>query len=135
MATRASGNLAQLWAIAEGNIADFFEPYDAVKRDHTGQPQHTDEGALSTETRVRPKLLTDLPPELAALIEDITFDNKGRAIPKLYSKLAASKESAQSLTTRAKPTSARPAQPLPGDVCPPFKIGMPAQAGSDECEL
>ena len=92
MATRASGNLAQLWAIAEGNIADFFEPYDAVKRDHTGQPQHTDEGALSTETRVRPKLLTDLPPELAALIEDITFDNKGRAIPKLYSKLAASKE-------------------------------------------
>src|SRR6516164_9108921 len=31
---------AQLWAIAEGNIADFFEPYDAVKRDHTGQPEH-----------------------------------------------------------------------------------------------
>jgi hypothetical protein len=25
-----------LWAIAEGNVADFFEPYDAVKRDHTG---------------------------------------------------------------------------------------------------
>jgi hypothetical protein len=41
---------------------------------------------------MRPKLLTDLPPELAALIEDITFDNKGRAIPKLFSKLQANAE-------------------------------------------
>jgi hypothetical protein len=59
---------AQLWAIAEANLADFFETYDTVKRDYTGQPEHTDEGGLSTETRVRPKLLTDLPPDLAKLI-------------------------------------------------------------------
>src|SRR6516164_2373620 len=57
----------QLWAIHEGNLADYFEPYDAVKRDHTGQPERTDEGALSTETRMRPKLLTDLPADLAKL--------------------------------------------------------------------
>jgi hypothetical protein len=41
---------------------------------------------------MRPKLLTDLPPELAALIEDITFDNKGRAVPRLYSKTWANAE-------------------------------------------
>ena len=40
----------------------------------------------------RPKLLEDLPPEAAKLIEDITIDSKGRAIPKLYSKLQANKE-------------------------------------------
>ena len=92
----------QLWAICGGNIADFFEPYDTVKRDHTGQPERTDEGALSTETRMRPKLLTDLPPELAALIEDITFDNKGRAIPKLFSKLQANAELRKMLNISAK---------------------------------
>jgi hypothetical protein len=95
---------AQLWAIAEGNIADFFEPYDAVKRDHTGQPQHTDEGALSTETRVRPKLLTDLPPDLAKLIEDVQVDNRGRLIPKLYSKERANKELRNMLNISAKET-------------------------------
>jgi hypothetical protein len=36
--------------------------------------------------------LTDLPPELAALIEDVTIDGEGRAIPKLYNKLQASRE-------------------------------------------
>ena len=40
----------------------------------------------------RPRLLSDLPPEIARLIEDVTIDSKGRLIPKLYSKLQASKE-------------------------------------------
>jgi hypothetical protein len=51
-----------LWAIHEADITDFFETYSTVKRDHTGQPETTDGGALLTETRMRPKLLTDLPP-------------------------------------------------------------------------
>jgi hypothetical protein len=47
---------------------------------------------LSTELRVRPKLLTDLPPDLAKLIEGVQVDNRGRLIPKLYSKVQANKE-------------------------------------------
>jgi hypothetical protein len=93
---------SQLWAIAEGNIADFFETYDTVKRDHNGQPEHTDEGGLSTETRVRPKLLTDLPPDLAALIEEVRPDARGRLIPKLYSKHQANKELRAMLNLSAK---------------------------------
>jgi hypothetical protein len=93
---------AQLWAITEGNIADFFEPYDAVKRDHTGQPEHTDEGAPLTETRVRPKLLTDLPPDLAKLIEDVQVDHRGRFVPRLYSKERANKELRNMLNLSAK---------------------------------
>ena len=93
---------AQLWAITEGNIADFFEPYDAVKRDHTGQPEHDEKGLLLTETRVRPKLLTDLSPDLAKLIEDVQVDNRGRLIPRLYSKERANKELRAMLNLSAK---------------------------------
>jgi len=82
----------KLWAIHEADIGDFFETYSTIKRDQTGQPERRDEGALSTETRMRPKLLADLSPELAKLIEDVTVDSKGRLIPKLYSKLQANKE-------------------------------------------
>jgi len=92
----------RLWGLHESNIQDFFERYDTIKRDHTGQPEHDEKGALSVETRMRPKLLGDLPPELAALIEDITIDSRGRLIPKLYSKLQASKELRQMLNISAK---------------------------------
>src|SRR6516225_1261328 len=61
-----------LWAIHEADIGNLWETYSTIKRDHTGQPERTDEGALSTETRERPKLLPDLPPEVAKLIEDVT---------------------------------------------------------------
>jgi hypothetical protein len=88
-----------LWAVHEADLADYFETYNAIERDDTGQP------ALSTETRVRPKLLTELPPELAALIEDVTIDAKGRAIPKLYSKMQASKE-LRSMLNIGKPVEA-----------------------------
>jgi len=84
------------WAMHEANIQDFFEE----------DPQIQDQNAISTNnpseqksaknsssrTRMRPRLLTELPPELAAVIEDVTIDGKGRAIPKLYNKLQANKE-------------------------------------------
>ena len=54
------------------------------------------------ETRERPRLLADLSPETAKLIDDITIDSKGRAIPKLYSKLQANKELRQMLNIGAK---------------------------------
>jgi hypothetical protein len=91
-----------LWSVHEARLTDYFESYEAVKRDFTGQPEHDDKGALSTETRARPKLLTSLPPELAALIEDIVIDSKGRAVPKLYSKLQANKELRAMLNISAK---------------------------------
>jgi hypothetical protein len=82
----------RLWAIHEADLADYFETYNAIERDHTGQPKHDENGALSTQVRERPKLLVELPPELAALIEDVTVDSKGRLIPKLYSKTWANAE-------------------------------------------
>ena len=60
--------------------------------------------SLLTETRVRPKLLTSLPPELAKLVEDVTIDNRGRLIPRLYSKHQANKELRNLLNISAKET-------------------------------
>jgi hypothetical protein len=52
--------------------------------------------------RVVPRPLTELDPETAKLIEDVTVDSKGRLIPKLYSKLQANKELRAMLNIGAK---------------------------------
>jgi hypothetical protein len=47
---------------------------------------------MLTVTKERPRLISELSPDISKLIEDVTYDSKGRAVPKLYSKLQASKE-------------------------------------------
>jgi hypothetical protein len=81
-----------LWAIREANIQDFFEQYDEPVTDKLGNEIIDEGGSPKRRKGERPRLLTDLPPELAALVEDVTIDSKGRAIPKLYNKLQASRE-------------------------------------------
>ncbi len=76
----------------EASIKDFFEQYAEPVTDKSGNPVTDEKGAPLARVRERPRLLTDLPPDLAALIEDVTIDRKGRAVPKLYNKLQASKE-------------------------------------------
>jgi hypothetical protein len=82
----------QLWGMHEANIKDFFEQYAEPVTDKSGNPVTDEKGAPLARVRERPRLLTELPPDLAALVEDVTIDRKGRAVPKLYSKLQASKE-------------------------------------------
>jgi Terminase small subunit len=64
-----------LWNIHEADIGDYFETHD-----------------IDGKTIERPKRLSDLPPEIRKNIEKITIDGRGRAVPQLYSKLAASQE-------------------------------------------
>jgi hypothetical protein len=80
-----------LWAIHEANIGDFFETVEVAKVDKDGKAE-TDEAGNMLTVKERPRLISDLAPEVAQLIEDVTYDSKGRAVPKLYSKLQASKE-------------------------------------------
>jgi hypothetical protein len=82
----------QLWGMHEANIKDFYEQYAELVTDKSGNPVTDEKGAPLARVRERPRLLTELPPELAALVEDVTVDKRGRAIPKLYNKLQASKE-------------------------------------------
>ena len=47
---------------------------------------------IDGKTIERPKRLSDVPPEIRKNIEKITIDGRGRTVPQLYSKLAASQE-------------------------------------------
>ena len=88
-----------LWAIHEANIQDFFTTEDQINpTETTNNPaeiaNNSDQQkvAVSPRARVVPRPLTDLAPETAKLIEDVTIDSKGRAVPKLYSKTWANAE-------------------------------------------
>ena len=59
----------------EADIGDYFETHE-----------------IDGKTIERPKRLADLPAEIRKNIEKITIDARGRAVPQLYSKLAASQE-------------------------------------------
>jgi terminase small subunit-like protein len=65
----------QLWAIHEADIGDFFESHD-----------------VGGKTIEQPKRLKDLPPEIRRNIEKVVIGARGRAVPQLYSKIAASQE-------------------------------------------
>ena len=91
-----------LWAIHEANIGDFFERYDKEVTDKNGNIETDEKGAVLRQACERPKLLADLSPEMAKLIQDVWVDNEGRLIPRLYSKLAANKELRAFLNLSAK---------------------------------
>jgi hypothetical protein len=82
----------RLWAIHEANIGDYFETVEVAKVGKDGKAETNEAGKLLTVKNERPRLISDLAPEMAQVIEDVTIDSKGRPIPKLYSKLQASKE-------------------------------------------
>jgi hypothetical protein len=78
--------------VLEANIQDLFEIYEQPKVTKDGKIETDQTGQMRVERKERPRLISDLAPEVAQLIEDVTADRKGRLIPKLYSKLQASKE-------------------------------------------
>ena len=89
----------KLWAIHEANIQDFFTTEDQINPpETTNNPAEIANNpdqqkvAVSPRARVVPRPLTELDPETAKLIEDVTVDSKGRLIPKLYSKTWANAE-------------------------------------------
>ena len=81
-----------LWAIHEANIGDLWETYEAAKVGKDGKAETDEAGHLLTVKKERPRLISELSPDIAKLIEDVTADSKGRLIPRLFSKLQASKE-------------------------------------------
>jgi hypothetical protein len=82
----------RLWAIHEANIQDLFEVAERAKTNKDGNIETDENGGMLTVREERPRLISDLAPEVAQLIEDVTVDGRGRSIPRFYSKLQASKE-------------------------------------------
>jgi len=91
-----------LWNIHEADVGDLFETYAVIETDKDGSIQSDADGNIATQQKQRPKLLSDLPPETRRNIEKITLDAKGRAVPQLYSKIAASQELRRMLNIGAK---------------------------------
>jgi hypothetical protein len=82
----------QLWAIHEADIGDFFETVEVAKSDKDGKAGTDEAGEMLTVRKQRPKLLSDLPPDLRKAIEHVQVDAKGNVVPQLYSKLQANAE-------------------------------------------
>ena len=82
----------QLWAIHEADIGDFFETVEIAKSDKDGKAATDETGKMLTVKKQRPKLLSDLPPDLRKAIEHVQLDAKGNVVPQLYSKAQANAE-------------------------------------------
>jgi hypothetical protein len=76
----------QLWEIHAADIGDCFETYEAAKVGKDG------DGKMLTVRKQRPRLLSDLPPDLRKAIEHVQVDARGNIVPQLYSKLQANAE-------------------------------------------
>jgi hypothetical protein len=81
----------QLWAIHEADIGDCFETYEAAKVGAEGKLETDEAGKMLVVRKQRPKLLSDLPPDLRRAIEEVTVDRHGNYVPRLYSKVNANK--------------------------------------------
>jgi len=82
----------QLWDILEADIGDFFEAVEVAKVDKDGKAETNAAGNMLTVKRERPRLLSDLPPDLRKAIEHVQVDARGNVVPQLYSNLQANAE-------------------------------------------
>jgi hypothetical protein len=82
----------QLWAIHEADIGDFFETVEVAKSDKDGKLETDETGKMLTVRKQRPRLLSDLPPDLRKAIEHVQVDARGNVVPQLYSKVQANVE-------------------------------------------
>jgi hypothetical protein len=81
-----------LWAIHEADIGDLWETYEAARVGKDGKAEIDEAGRMLTLRNQRPKLLSDLPPDLRKAIEHVQVDARGKVVPQLYSKLQANAE-------------------------------------------
>jgi hypothetical protein len=81
----------QLWSVMEADIGDCFETYEAAKVGAEGKLETDEAGRMLTVRKQRPKLLSDLPPDLRKAVEEVTVDRHGNYVPRLYSKANANK--------------------------------------------
>ena len=76
----------------QNDTSPLFEVAERAKTNKDGNIETDENGRTLTVCEERPRLISELSPDIAKLIEEVTYDSKGRAVPKLYSKLQASKE-------------------------------------------
>jgi hypothetical protein len=63
-----------LWAVLEADIGDFFETRETAKVDTEGNIETDEAGKMLTVKKQRPRLLSDLSPDLRKAIEHVQVD-------------------------------------------------------------
>ena len=81
-----------LWTVHESNIAALWETVEVEKRDKKGNVILGEDGKPVMVKRQLPKLLSDLPEDVARIVETCGVDENGRVVPKPYSKMQANQE-------------------------------------------
>jgi hypothetical protein len=81
-----------LWAVHESNIGALWETVEVEKRDKKGNVITGAEGKPVMVERQVPRLLSNLPEDVARTVETCAVDENGRVIPKPYSKMQANQE-------------------------------------------
>jgi hypothetical protein len=59
----------RLWSMHEADIGDYFETVEVAKSDKDGKLETDEAGKMLTVKKQRPRLLSDLPPDLRKVIE------------------------------------------------------------------
>jgi hypothetical protein len=80
-----------LWGVHDASVVNLWETVEVECLDKQGNPI-TKDGKLQKRTIQRPRLLSELPEEVASTIETCGPDEHGRVIPKPYSKMTANQE-------------------------------------------
>lgn len=81
-----------LWTVHESNIAALWETVEVEKRDKKGNVILGEDGKPVMVKRQVPKLLSDLPEDVARIVETCGVEENGRVVPKPYSKMQANQE-------------------------------------------
>jgi hypothetical protein len=61
----------QLWDVLDADIGDLFETVEVAKSDKDGKAETDEAGKMLTVKKQRPRLLSDLPPDLRKAIEHV----------------------------------------------------------------
>jgi hypothetical protein len=75
-----------LWSMHDADIGDCFETYEAAKIGRNGKLETDEDGKMLTVKKQRPRLLSDMPPDLRKAIERVQVDARGNVVPQLYSR-------------------------------------------------
>jgi hypothetical protein len=81
-----------LWVVHEANVGALWETVEVEKRDKKGNVIVDAADNPVMVKRQVPKLLSDLPEDIARTVETCHVDENGRVIPKPYSKMQANQE-------------------------------------------
>jgi hypothetical protein len=82
----------QLWDVLDADVGDLFETFEVATSDKDGKAETDEAGKMLTVKKQRPKLLSDLSPDLRKATEHVQVDARGNFVPQLYSKLQANAE-------------------------------------------